>query len=66
MTSGEVNRATFDGDDCSAKKKKKAGKGILRLGRGFPGLKKAIRGRLTEDFDQDLKDVKGAGFLSAE
>lgn len=48
------------------KKKKKAGKGILRLGRGFPGLKKAIRGRLTEDFDQDLKDVKGAGFLSAE
>lgn len=36
------------------------------MGRGFPGLKKAIRGRLTADFDQDLKDVKGAGFLSAE
>lgn len=35
---------------------------MVGLGRGFSGLKKAIRERLIEDFDKDLKDVKGQDF----
>lgn len=43
MTSGEVNRATFDGDDCSAKKKKKkkSGKRDSEVGEGVSRLKES-------------------------
>lgn len=42
MTSGEVNRATFDGDDCSAKKKKKkGGKRDSEVGEGVSRLKES-------------------------
>lgn len=42
MTSGEVNRATLDGDDCSAKKKKKkSGKRDSEVGEGVSRLKES-------------------------
>lgn len=41
MTSGEVNRATFDGDDCSAKKKKKCRNRDSEVGEGVSRLKES-------------------------